>query len=71
MVNFAEQHHENLVARFLKLLSFVTIEELQPFIDFILDRMDFLKLFISFKASHKHHHCYTGGLFQHSFEVAE
>ncbi|CAM4452665.1 HD domain-containing protein [Shewanella livingstonensis] len=71
MVNFAEQHHENLVGRFLKLLSLVTLEELQPFINFILDRMDILQLFISSKASHKHHHSYTGGLFEHSIEVAE
>jgi putative nucleotidyltransferase with HDIG domain len=71
MVSFVKDDNENLVGRFLRLLSFVTIDELQPFIDFMLDKEEILKLFMRSEASFKHHHCYKGGLFEHSIEVAE
>lgn len=71
MVSFVHECKESFVGRFLRLLSFVTIHELQPFIDFILNKEEILKLFMRSEASFKHHHCYKGGLFEHSIEVAE
>jgi putative nucleotidyltransferase with HDIG domain len=71
MVSFVHEYNEGLVGRFLRLLSFVTIHELQPFIDFMLNKGEILKLFMRSEASFKHHHCYKGGLFEHSIEVAE
>lgn len=71
MLNLSHHNHEGLVGRFLRLLSFVTIIELQPFVDFILTKQEILQLFMSSEASFKHHHSYKGGLFEHSIEVAE
>lgn len=71
MIGLVNGLKEGLVGRFLRLLSFVTIDELQPFTDFILNKEDILKLFMNSEASLKHHHCYKGGLFEHSIEVAE
>ena len=45
MVSFVHEYKEGLVGRFLRLLSFVTINELQPFIDFILDKEEILFYF--------------------------
>lgn len=71
MLNFSHNNHDGLVGRFLRLLSFVTIIELQPFVDFILTKQEILQLFMSSEASFKHHHSYKVGLFEHSIEVAE
>ena len=71
MVNFSHNKNEGLVGRFLKLLSFVSVKELLPFVVFILNNEEVLKLFMRSEASFKHHHCYLGGLFEHSIEVAE
>ncbi|SIR36747.1 HDIG domain-containing protein [Shewanella morhuae] len=62
---------EKLLGRFLKLLSLVTCPELQPFVNFIFERTDILKIFIKAQASYQHHHSYANGLFEHSIEVAE
>ncbi|WP_168195174.1 HD domain-containing protein [Shewanella sp. SNU WT4] len=71
MVNSVHDHRDILVGRFLRLLSYVTLNELQPFVDFILNKDEILKLFMNSEASYKHHHSYKGGLFEHSIEVAE
>jgi len=62
---------EQLVGRFFKLLSMITVQELAPFKDFILSKPDILEKFMLSKASYQHHHSVEHGLFEHSVEVAE
>ena len=71
LVNMVDSKNENLVGRFLKLISFITYSELQPFTDFILSNTTILKAFMQSQASYDHHHANKNGLFEHSIEVAE
>ncbi|WP_209326934.1 HD domain-containing protein [Pseudoalteromonas sp. PA2MD11] len=60
----------NLIGRFLRLLSCITLPTLTPFSDFILTRQNILDKFLIASGADVHHG-YQHGLLEHSIEVAE
>ncbi|MCQ8876538.1 HD domain-containing protein [Pseudoalteromonas shioyasakiensis] len=69
MLKMAE-NKSNLIGRFLRLLSYITLPTLTPFSDFILTRQNILDKFLIANGADEHH-AYQHGLLEHSIEVAE